>query len=59
MPLHCFIPVQKFRIFTLISLQEPMKKRKMAMVANQVKIEEADLRDIQLWLDRPASERIA
>ncbi|WP_211229758.1 hypothetical protein [Olivibacter sitiensis] len=36
-----------------------MKKRKMAMVANQVKIEGEDLLDIQLWLDRPASERIA
>ncbi|MBK1442570.1 hypothetical protein JHJ32_21400 [Parapedobacter sp. ISTM3] len=36
-----------------------MKKRKMAMVASQVKIDEEDLRDIQFWLDRPASERIA
>lgn len=29
------------------------------MVSNQVKIDEEDLRDIQFWLDRPASERIA
>lgn len=36
-----------------------MKKRKMAMVASQVKIDEEDLRDIQFWLDRPPSERIA
>lgn len=36
-----------------------MKKRKMAMVASQVKIDEEDLRDIQFWLARPASERIA
>jgi len=36
-----------------------MKNRKMAMVANQVKIDEEDLRDILFWLDRPASERIA
>ncbi|WP_155907214.1 hypothetical protein [Lunatimonas lonarensis] len=36
-----------------------MKNRKMAMVANQVKIDEEDLQDILFWLDRPASERIA
>lgn len=36
-----------------------MKKRKMAMVANQVKIEEEDFRDVVFWLGRPASERIA
>lgn len=28
------------------------------MVANQVKMDEEDLRDIQFWLERPASERI-
>ncbi len=31
----------------------------MAMVASQVKIDEEDLRDIQFWLGRQASERIA
>lgn len=36
-----------------------MKKRKMAMVANQIKKEEEDLRDITFWLSRPASERIS
>ncbi len=35
-----------------------MKKRKMAMVVGQVKIDEEDLQDIRFWLDRPASERI-
>lgn len=29
------------------------------MVAHQVKMEEEDLRDIQFWLSRPVTERIA
>lgn len=29
------------------------------MVANQIKMDEEDLRDVQFWLSRPASERIA
>lgn len=29
------------------------------MVAQQVKMAEVDLRDIQFWLDRPVAERIA
>lgn len=36
-----------------------MKKRKIAIVVGQVKIDEEDLQDIRFWLDRPASERIA
>ena len=36
-----------------------MKKRKMAMVANQVKVDEEDLIDIRYWLTRPIHERIA
>ena len=29
------------------------------MVSDQVKIDEEDLQDVQFWLGRPASERIA
>ena len=35
------------------------KKRKMAMVARQVKIDVEDLQDIRFWSGRPVSERIA
>lgn len=31
----------------------------MTIVANQVRMDEEDVRDIQFWLGRPASERIA
>ncbi|MGN5955523.1 hypothetical protein ACP6L2_13005 [Sphingobacterium lactis] len=36
-----------------------MKKRKMTVVVNQVKKEDEDQLDIEFWLSRPASERIA
>lgn len=36
-----------------------MKVRKMAMVARQVKMDEEDGLDVDFWLGRPASERIA
>lgn len=36
-----------------------MKKRKMAMLANQIRLDDEDLLDIQFWLERPVSERIA
>jgi len=36
-----------------------MKKRKIAMVANQVKMDEEDSRDVSYWLKQPASARLA
>lgn len=36
-----------------------MKERKMAMVAKSVRMDEEDSLDVQYWLSRPPSERIA
>lgn len=36
-----------------------MKKRKILMVANQVKMGDEDAQDIIFWINRSASERIA
>ena len=58
-------PVSAFFALNSVTLQgedrskKPMRKRKMAMVANQVRMEEEDLRDVAFWLERPVSERIA
>jgi hypothetical protein len=36
-----------------------MKERKMAMVVNQVEMEDEDSLDVAFWLKRPPSERLA
>lgn len=35
------------------------EKRKMAMVVNQIRIDTEDNRDVQFWLGKCASERLA
>lgn len=53
----------EFIIFTSVSkidkIKNQMKERKMQMVVHHVKMAEEDQMDIQFWLNRSPSERIA
>ena len=45
-------------ILGIINLKMEIKKRKMAMVANKVRMEDEDAMDVVFWLNQPVVERL-